>query len=145
MSQPLITSGNEVIQAVIMVNAFNVFILVAGLGLLGFLLVRKQRVFALVWLLILSVLMAGLTTPVFSTSKAERSRIDCTNGRVIAEKAIEHWAKEKGIAQGAEVDVQAVAIYLKAGILPKCQQGGDYLVGKVGQRVSCIVPDHNKN
>ncbi|HEY1171229.1 MAG TPA: hypothetical protein VGH19_07685 [Verrucomicrobiae bacterium] len=144
MSQTLSTFGNEFIQAVIMVNTFNVFMLVAGLGLLSFLLVKKQRVFASVWFVILSVLMAGLTMPVFSRSAKATTRINCTSTRVQVEMAIQHWVEEGKIVQGADVDLQLVAAYLKGGV-PKCPEGGAYLVGKVGQHVSCTIADHNRN
>jgi hypothetical protein len=144
MSQPLITFGKQAAQAVIMVSAVSVFVLVAGLGVLCFLLARKQRVFAFVWLVILGTLMAGLTTPIFSRSPEATRRIHCTNTRVQIEMAIKHWAEEGKIAQGADVDVEAAAVFLKGGI-PQCPEGGSYMIGKVGQHVSCSIMDHNKN
>ena len=52
------------------------------------------------------------------------------------------WALEKRNPTGTPVTEAGIVPCLKGGVLPKCQTGGKYTIGKVGEFPTCSIAGH---
>jgi hypothetical protein len=57
--------------------------------------------------------------------------------------AKEQWALANGKKDGEDVDIRAMAEFLKGKKIPECPKGGVYRIGKVGQTPRCSIAEHN--
>ena len=66
----------------------------------------------------------------------------CINNQRSIDAAKEDYALHKGITTGADVTWDEISVDFLHGI-PKCPEGGNYELGKVGEAVTCSVVSHN--
>ncbi len=66
----------------------------------------------------------------------------CINNLRQIDGAKEQWALERGKERGAEVNEMELRPYLKEGRIPRCPEGGAYIIGRVDEVPRCRVAGH---
>jgi hypothetical protein len=96
---------------------------------------------SLVWLAIIAAigLSAWLIIPNFIRSRATSSQNGCVNNLRQIDGTKNEWAVENGKTNGSVVIANQLTNYLYRGILPKCPQGGIYIIGKIGENPTCSL------
>jgi hypothetical protein len=65
----------------------------------------------------------------------------CINHQRSIERAKADWAQRVGAANGAKVSWDDLTAYFTNGI-PKCPEGGSYILGSLGEPVLCSATNH---
>lgn len=80
--------------------------------------------------------------PTDETAVRNARRQGCGNQLKWIELAKQSWALDKQKPEDATPTVEDLAGYLQGGRLPKCPDGGSYVIGKVSQNPRCSVAGH---
>jgi len=88
-------------------------------------------------------IFAGWTIPHFMRARSARAYY-CVNNLRIIESAKEDWAMEHNKTNGADVTWDDLRDYSlgpgpSSGFIPKCPDGGIYIIGKVGEKPRCSI------
>jgi hypothetical protein len=118
---------------------------VCGLASLGFYR-RNSNFLAKVVSLGCILLAAGglvmsFSTPCLAVKSVLTAKNICINNARQIEAAKADWAQKHGATNGVTVAWIDIAPYFTNGF-PKCPEGGNYELGKVGEPVTCSNPQH---
>ncbi|MFZ4526803.1 MAG: hypothetical protein ACOYOE_15075 [Chlorobium sp.] len=80
--------------------------------------------------------------PTDGTAVRNARRQICGNQLKWIELAKQNWALDKQKPEDTTPTVEDLAGYLQGGRLPKCPDGGSYVIGKLNQAPSCSVAGH---
>jgi hypothetical protein len=80
--------------------------------------------------------------PTDETAVRNARRQACGNQLKWIELAKQSWVLDKQKPDDATPTVEDLASYLQGGRLPKCPDGGSYVIGKVSQNPRCSVAGH---
>ena len=80
--------------------------------------------------------------PTDQTAVRNARRKICGNQLKWIEAAKQNWALDKRKAEDATPTAEDLAGYLQGGRLPKCPDGGSYVIGKLNQPPACSVSGH---
>lgn len=90
--------------------------------------------------------VAGLplvdSKPTDETAVRNARRLACGNQLKWIDLAKQNWALDKQKPEDATPTVEELAGYLQGGRLPRCPEGGSYVIGKLKQNPSCSVAGH---
>ena len=94
------------------------------------------------------VVMSAVVLPIFIRARSTSAQNACINNLGQIEGAKQQWALEnKKIASDVPswADVQAYLGRGTRGEIPKCPQGGTYILGRVGESPGCSIggPSHS--
>ena len=101
-------------------------------------MVRKAFLL-LLFALLISALGIIFTRP---TRRRDPMPVSCVNNLRQIDGAKEQWALEKKKIPGDDVNRSEMAVYIKGATIPACPKGGEYKIGKIGEKVSCSIPGH---
>ena len=102
----------------------------------GFTLVEIMIVVAIIGLL------AAIAVPNFTQARSNARKGSCINNLRLIDAAKEQYALENNLEEGADVDEDAVAPYMKGSTFPTCPADGTYSVEAVGTPPTCSVAGH---
>jgi len=101
----------------------------------GFTLVEIMIVVAIIGLL------AAIAIPNFVKARTTAQKNACISNLRQIDGAMEQFALENKLADGAEVGDDDVGPYLKGNAMPECPGGGTYTVSAIGTTPTCSLSD----
>jgi len=114
--------------------------ILSGIALWG---VNSSRTFqGILWVCIPTILLlTALHNRQLLVKSVLIPRDACINNARRIEAAKVQWAQQHSLTNGAEISWNDVAPHFPKG-LPKCPEGGVYVLGTIGQEVRCSNPNH---
>jgi hypothetical protein len=85
-------------------------------------------------------MLAAIAVPNFVKARATAQQNACINNLRQLDAAKAQWALEKSKKEGDEPTKEDLLPYLKS--WPTCPQGGEYHIGKIGEKTTCSIPGH---
>ncbi|HEY1172317.1 MAG TPA: hypothetical protein VGH19_13165 [Verrucomicrobiae bacterium] len=87
-------------------------------------------------------IIAGMAFPAFAKGREKAQQNVCIANLKMIDGATQQWALETRKTDKSRVNLQAVAKYLKNGVLPTCPNNGTYSVTIVEEAPKCSHPGH---
>jgi len=88
-------------------------------------------------------LVVSFSMPRLAVKSVLTAKDICINNARQIEAAKAGWAQKHGVTNGTEATWNEIASYFTNGF-PKCPEGDNYELGKVGEPVTCSNPQHQK-
>jgi hypothetical protein len=102
----------------------------------------KTRGIKIIITVIVGCVFAGWAIPNFIRARATKASNPCIINLRLLEAGKEQWAIEHNKTNGADVTWKDVLPYIGRGPadqIPKCPDGGVYILGKVGEQPKCSI------
>jgi hypothetical protein len=107
---------------------------------------RKSKIVTAGFTVLLGCFIVVVLIPDFVAARYENNQNSCVNNLRQLQAGKMEWALETGATNGTLVTESDITPYIQLdsnGKIPKCQAGGTYIIGRVGEDVRCSIGTSN--